>query len=156
MGQKLVRRSSQSGQSHMDESKLIEITRPGDGQSLCRTCYWAHAQKGFRESQEAIFCMFGPMRKVPFRVRDCTDYMNRTLPTRDQMEKIALIIPTEPVRKKLGFSGVGFSNGSEEEDLIASMEQSFAGGDRSRLLRAVGLRSAAGGNAGTASLIPRR
>jgi hypothetical protein len=52
------------------------------------------------------------MRKVPFRVRDCTDYMNRTLPTRDQMEKIALIIPTEPVRKKLGFSGVGFSNGS--------------------------------------------
>jgi len=107
----------------MDESKLIEITRPGDGQSLCRTCYWAHAQKGFRESQEAIFCMFGPMRKVPFRVRDCTDYMNRTLPTRDQMEKIALIIPTEPVRKKLGFSGVGFSNGSEEEeDLIASME----------------------------------
>jgi hypothetical protein len=96
----------------MDESKLIEITRPGDGQSLCRTCYWAHAQKGFRESQEAIFCMFGPMRKVPFRVRDCTDYMNRTLPTRDQMEKIALIIPTEPVRKKLGFSGVGFSNGS--------------------------------------------
>ena len=70
MGQKLVRRSSQLGQSHMDESKLIEITRPGDGQSLCRTCYWAHAQKGFRESQEAIFCMFGPMRKVPFRVRD--------------------------------------------------------------------------------------
>ena len=112
----------QSSQGYMDESKLIEITRPGDGQSLCRTCYWAHAQKGFRESQEAIFCMFGPMRKVPFRVRDCTDYMNRTLPTRDQMEKIALIIPTEPVRNKLGFSGVGFSNGSEEEDLIASME----------------------------------
>ena len=86
----------------MDKTKLIEITRPGDGQSLCRTCYWAHAQKGFRESEEAIFCMFGPMRKVPFRVRDCTDYMNRTLPTRDQMEKIALIIPTEPARKKLG------------------------------------------------------
>ena len=60
----------------MDESKLIEITRPGNDQSLCRTCYWAHAQKGFRESEEAIFCMFGPMRKVPFRVRDCTDYMN--------------------------------------------------------------------------------
>jgi len=48
--------------------------------------------------------------------------MNRTLPTRDRIEKIALIIPTEPARKKLGFSGVGLSNGSEEEDLIASME----------------------------------
>jgi hypothetical protein len=54
----------------MDESKLIETTRPGDGQSLCQTCYWEHAQKGFRESEEAIFCMFGPMRKVPFRIRD--------------------------------------------------------------------------------------
>jgi len=112
----------QSSHGYMDESKLIEITRPGDGQSLCRTCYWAHAQKGFRESEEAIFCMFGPMRKVPFRVRDCTDYMNRTLPTRDQMEKIALIIPTELARKNLGFSGPGFSNDSEEEGLIASME----------------------------------
>ena len=106
----------------MDESKLIEITRPGDGQSLCRTCYWAHAQKGFRESEEAIFCMFGPMRQVPFPVRDCTDYLNRTLPTRRQMEEIALILPTEPARKKLGFSRVGFSNGLEEEDLISRME----------------------------------
>ena len=32
----------------------------------------------------------------------------------------------------------------------------FAGGDRSRLLRVVRLRSAAGRNAGTASPIPRR
>ena len=106
----------------MNESKLIAITKPGDGQSLCRTCYWAHAQKGFRESEEAIFCMFGPMRKVPFRVRDCTDYMNRKLPTRDQMEQIALIIPSEPARKKLGFSRVGSSHVSEEEDLIKGTE----------------------------------
>ena len=106
----------------MDETKLIEIKRPADGQSLCRTCYWAHAQKGFRESEETIFCMFGPMRKVPFRVRDCTGYMTRTLPTRAQMEKIALIIPTEPARKKVGFSGMGFGNDSEEEEVIVSME----------------------------------
>ena len=66
--------------------------------------------------------MFGPMRKVHFKVRDCTDYMNRTLPTRDQMEKIALIIPTEPARKKLGFSGIGFSSESEDEDVVATMK----------------------------------
>src|SRR5262244_1827333 len=106
----------------MDETKLISITRPGDDQSLCRTCFWAHAQRGFRESEETIVCMFGPMRKVQFKVRDCTDYMNRTLPTRDQMEKIALIVPTEPARKKLGFSGIGFGNESEDEDLVATTE----------------------------------
>jgi hypothetical protein len=109
----------------MDESKLITITKPGDGESLCRTCYWAHAQKGFRESEEVVFCAFGPLRKVPFRVRDCTDYLNRVLPTRAQMEKIALIIPTKPAHRKAGFSGVGFSNGSEEsedEEVIAETD----------------------------------
>jgi hypothetical protein len=100
----------------MDESKLITISKPTDGESLCRTCYWAHAQKGFRESEEVAFCAWGPLRKVPFRVRDCTDYLNRTLPTRAQMERIALIIPTDPTRKKVGFSSAGFSNGSEEND----------------------------------------
>ena len=106
----------------MDETKLITITRPGDSESLCRTCYWAHAQKGFRESEEVIFCAFGPMRRVPFKVRDCTDYLNRTLPTRTQMEQIALIIPTEPARKRAGFSGLGFVASSEEEDVISKME----------------------------------
>ena len=100
----------------MDEQKLITLTKPSDGQSLCRTCYWAHAQKGFRESEELIFCAFGPMRKLPFPVRDCTDYLNRTLPTRNQMERIALIIPTEPARKRVGFSGTGFAVDTEEED----------------------------------------
>jgi hypothetical protein len=106
----------------MDESKLITITRPGDNQSLCRSCYWAHAQKGFRDSEETIFCMFGPMRKVQFKVCDCTDYLNRTLPTRDQMEKIALIIPNEPARKRTGFAGVGFSNESDDEKMMVNME----------------------------------
>jgi hypothetical protein len=78
--------------------------------------------KRIPESEEAIFCMFGPMRRVPFRVRDCTDYMNRTLPTRDQMEKLALIIPTEPARKKVRFSGTGSDDDFEEADLIATVE----------------------------------
>ncbi len=98
----------------MDESKLISITKPSDGESLCRTCYWAHAQKGFRESEEIVFCAFGPMRKVPFRVRDCTDYLNRVLPTRSDMERIALIIPNEPTRKIVGFNGIGFCDEAEE------------------------------------------
>jgi hypothetical protein len=100
----------------MDQSKLITITKPSDGESLCRTCYWAHAQRGFRESEEIVFCAFGPLRKVLFRVRDCTDYLNRILPTRAQMEKIALIIPTPPARKQVGFSGAGFTSCSEEDE----------------------------------------
>lgn len=104
----------------MDESKLIRITRPSDGQSLCRTCYWAHAQKGYRESEEVVFCAFGPMRKLPFAVRECTDYLNRTLPTRRDMERIALIIPAEPARKLVGFRSAGFASTPEEEEEVAT------------------------------------
>src|SRR5215467_5601 len=82
--------SDESRNSSPANTYFIEFTRPGDSQSLCRTCYWAHAQKGFREREEAIFCVFGPMREVPFPVRGCTDYMNRALPIRALTEKIAL------------------------------------------------------------------
>ena len=104
---------------YMDQSTLIVITRPADGESLCRTCYWAHSQKGYRESEDVTFCCYGPMRRVRFKVRDCTDYLNRTLPTRKEMEDIALIIPTQPKRKIGGFSGIGFATESDEEETVA-------------------------------------
>ena len=71
-----------------------------------------------------IFCAFGPdLRKLPFAVRDCTDYLNRILPTRRQMEDIALLIPSQPARKAVGFSGAGFASASDEEDeVIAKLE----------------------------------
>ena len=43
--------------------------------------------------------------------------------TREQMEEIALIIPTEPGRKPAGFAGMGFvPAASEDDDLVAVME----------------------------------
>jgi len=86
-----------------------------DEESLCRACYWAHIQKGFRESEEAVFCCFSKFRPVPFKVADCTDFSNKTLPTREQMERIALIIPTKPARRPAGFPGIGFAGVEEQE-----------------------------------------
>jgi hypothetical protein len=110
----------------MNQSTLILITKPADGESLCRTCYFAHMQSGYRESEESMFCAYGwgPVRPVRFKVRDCTDYLNRTVPTKKEMEDIALIIPTEPKRKIGGFAGMGFATQSEEDDddLVAMME----------------------------------
>jgi hypothetical protein len=108
----------------MDDGQLIVITKPADGRSLCRTCYWAHTQSGYRESEEVTYCCFGPMRRVQFRVRDCTDYFNRTLPTRKEMEEIALIIPVERRRKPAGFadSSAVAAPTEEEEDCVSTME----------------------------------
>jgi len=86
-----------------------------DEESLCRACYWAHIQKGFRESEEAVFCCFSNLRRVPFKVADCTDFNNKNVPTREQMERLALIIPTPPARKRAGFAGVGFTGEERTE-----------------------------------------
>jgi hypothetical protein len=102
----------------MSISFNIENATPQDGEPLCQTCYWAHMQKGFRDSEEAIFCNFGLLRKVPFKVRECTDYSNKTLPSRDQMEKMALLINVEPARKKAGFKALDTADVLEEEDEI--------------------------------------
>jgi hypothetical protein len=82
---------------------------------LCHACYWSHIQKGFRESEEAVFCCFSKFRPVPFKVADCTDFSNKNVPTREQMENIALVIPTKTARKPSGFAGVGFTGEQEAE-----------------------------------------
>ncbi len=96
-------------------------------ESLCRACYWARIQKGFRESEEAVFCCFSKFRPVPFKVADCTDFSNKNVPTREQMENLALIIPGRPARKRTGFAGVGFASEPhtgkvEGEELIPATE----------------------------------
>jgi hypothetical protein len=97
-----------------------------DEASLCRACYWAHIQKGFRESEEVVSCCFSKFRPVPFKVADCTDFSNKNVPTREQMEKIALIIPTKLARKRSGFAGFGFAGEEaiedQDEDLVSIEE----------------------------------
>jgi hypothetical protein len=95
-----------------------------EGETLCRTCRNAHIQKGFRESEESIFCVcWGPPRPVAFKVAECSDYSNRLVPYRWELEKMALLINVEPARKRAGFRG-GTGDCSEEdtEDSVSSME----------------------------------
>jgi hypothetical protein len=97
-----------------------------EGESLCRTCRSAHIQKGFRESEEAIFCAWTtPLRSVAFKVAECTDYSNRLVPYRWELEKMALLINVQPSRKGFGFRTGFASDGEdevEEEDSVSSME----------------------------------
>jgi hypothetical protein len=95
-----------------------------EGESLCRPCRNAHIQKGFRETEEAIFCSWGQFRAVPFKVADCTDYSNRLVPYRWELEKMALLINIDPARNPVGFRGAGFAASVEEdeEDSVSSME----------------------------------
>jgi hypothetical protein len=94
----------------------IQGAPPHDGESLCQTCRYAHIQRGFRESEETVFCGYNDagLRPIRFKVAACTDYTNRTVPNRWELEQMALLINVPQVRKKTGFRvGAGFAS---EED----------------------------------------
>src|SRR5690242_4643477 len=83
----------------------IQNGTPRGSESLCDSCYWAHIQKGYAESEEVVLCAFlRPARLVPFKVRHCTDYSDKRLPSRRDMEDIAWIIRTKDVKREVGFS----------------------------------------------------
>ena|SRR5579884_1043802 len=87
---------------------------PQHGESLCATCQWAHIIRGFRESEELIICRsVYPNLEVAFAVRECTRFCSSVIPTPQQMESMALIIPVEPKRKRAGFAGKEVSKEAE-------------------------------------------
>lgn len=83
---------------------------------LCNSCYWAHIQRGFAESEEIILCAFlRPARLVPFKVSQCTDYSDKRVPSKADMEEIAWIIRTKGINRQVGFSKDQECNEQEDE-----------------------------------------
>ena len=91
---------------------IIRNGRPVTSEPLCNSCYWAHIQRGFAESEEVILCAFlRQPHRVPFKVSYCTDYSDKRVPSKADMEEIAWIIRAKDVNRQLGFS-----NDREEEE----------------------------------------
>ena len=91
---------------------VIRNGRALPSESLCNSCYWAHIQRGFAESEEVILCAFlRQPHTVPFKVCYCTDYCDKRVPSKADMEDIAWIIRTRNVNRR-----VGFANEAPEEE----------------------------------------
>ena len=104
----------------------IKWALPPEGETLCRTCRHAHIQRGFRESEEAILCGFGsPLRTVLFKVAECTDFSDRCVPERWEMERMALLINVPRARKPTGFrsdAGFALQEDEDEDESVSTME----------------------------------
>ena len=95
---------------------IIRNGRPVTSESLCNSCYWAHIQRGFAESEEVILCAFlRQPHTVPFKVSYCTDYSDKRVPSKADMEEIAWIIRTKDVNRQVGFTNEGEEKEKEEE-----------------------------------------
>jgi hypothetical protein len=98
-------------------SVVIRNGRSQVTESLCNSCYWAHIQRGFAESEETILCAFlRPARLVPFKVSMCTDYNDKRVPSKSDMEEIAWIIRTKDVNRQVGFTKLEAEDETEKED----------------------------------------
>jgi hypothetical protein len=90
---------------------------PVHGPSLCATCSNAHIEKGYRASQELVFCSANyPMHRVPFPIRECTGYLDKTRQDIKAMEQMAWILAPRGPKRKAGF--VHSSELRNEEDEI--------------------------------------
>jgi hypothetical protein len=77
---------------------------PENTESLCQTCTWSRITKGFQQTEVIVYCSANyPNQRVPFKVSQCTDYQDMTLPTKREMEKMAWILVTRPGGKTAGF-----------------------------------------------------
>jgi hypothetical protein len=82
----------------------------------------AHSER-YRASEEAVFCCFSRFRAVPFKVADCTDFSHKNVPTRKEMEDLALIIPVPPARKPAGFAGAVEDGADVDDEIVAASEE---------------------------------
>lgn len=92
---------------------------PVDAQSKCASCLHAHILRGFRESEEVVYCTvtYGPALVVPFKVYECSSYLDRNRPTWKQMEELAIdVLPlSSSSAKPAGFAARQSSTNQEEE-----------------------------------------
>lgn len=105
-------------ESKMRMAVIIRNGKPQATESLCNSCYWAHIQRGFAESEEVILCAFlRQARLVPFKVSQCTDYNDKRVPSRRDMEEIAWIIRTKDVNRQVGFAQESEVEETQEAEL---------------------------------------
>src|SRR5664279_1162863 len=77
-------------------------------QSRCVSCEHSHILRGYRESEEVTFCYYASLMVVPFKVRECSNYSDKTRPSWEQMEDLAIEIRPTPTLKSAGFrNGAG-------------------------------------------------
>ena len=76
---------------------------PVGSQSRCESCAHSHILQGFRESEEVTYCYYATLMVVPFKVRECSNYLDKARPTWEQMKDLAIEILPASSAKSAGF-----------------------------------------------------
>ena len=98
---------------------------PSGTDSLCRTCSRGHIIKGFRATEEEVFCRYFYIeREIRFAVSECTFYEDRRLASKAEMEEIAWYLTTRKAGRTVGF--VSAEKLREEREAAAALGNSHS------------------------------
>jgi len=97
----------------MDLRKVYGGTSVGQ-ESRCDTCVYSRIIRGYSQSEKITLCdrIFEPIR-IPFPVRECTDYLDKRLPCVEDLEDIAWILRSKSAGKNAGFIPVAIDETAE-------------------------------------------
>jgi len=100
--------NSLSAKALLEEKPMVTIRvkggTPCGSESLCPTCSHGHVIKGFRATEEEVFCRFFYVeREIRFAVRECTFYEDKRLASKAEMEDIAWFLTTRKPGRAVGF-----------------------------------------------------
>jgi hypothetical protein len=88
---------------------------PATAPPLCESCRFAHILRGFCDSEVIVYRDYVyPSLLVPFKIRDCTNHLDKNRPTWKQMEELAIEIRPAVSLKPIGFQSTG---DTESEDV---------------------------------------
>ena len=102
----------------MDLRKVYGGTPVGQA-SQCDTCVYARIIRGYSESEKITICdrIYEAIR-IPFRVRECSDYVDKRLPCIEDLEEIAWQLRSKSAGKTAGFVAITELRESQAENEV--------------------------------------
>ncbi len=100
----------------MDYRRVYGGTRVGTD-SICKTCSYGRIMKGYSMNERIYICdrYFEPIR-VPFKVAECSDYLDKRLPDVEDMKKMAYILQERRTGHQTGFVRLSELRELEEDE----------------------------------------
>ena len=77
---------------------------PMHGPSLCETCCNGHIARGYLLGEEVVVCTATtPDREMRFRVRECTNYLDKNRQSLYEMRQMAWLLAPRGPKRQAGF-----------------------------------------------------
>jgi len=91
----------------MDLRKVYGGTPVGQD-SRCDSCVYARIIRGYAESEKITLCdRILEVIRIPFKVMECSDYVDKRLPCIEDMEEMAWLLRSKSAGRRAGFVGAG-------------------------------------------------